>query len=238
MKKFCLMVLEDEPVTSVLLGKALRNAMPDELVLTSRSLAEARLLLGEYPIDFFCLDVHLPDGSGIDFIYEAMVKNPAASIIVMTADPLPEYRAQATAYHVLLFTEKPLDYKAVATRARECRDARALHARGNTGFFSASLSQLTVLDIIQMKCLSHATQVIDFTSARDGRGRIYFQNGEIIHAETAAAKAEAAVSEVVGWRGGRAQEVADAPPAERSIFSSWQSLLLSAAQAADENRAT
>lgn len=236
MKKFCTLILEDEAVTSVLLSKALHLELPDDLVLTARSIAEGRLLLEEYPIDFFCLDVNLPDGSGIDFIYDVMVKNPDASVIVMTAEPLPEYRAQATAYEVLRFMEKPIDFKAVATLVRECRDARAAQARGNTGFFSASLSRLTVLDIVQLKCLNHATQVIDLIAPQVGQGRIHFQNGEIIHAETAAATGEAAVAEIVGWRGGRVREVTGAPPVERSIFANWQSLLLSAAQAADENR--
>src|ERR1044072_9191952 len=125
MNKFCAMILEDDPVTSVLLSKALHLEIPDDLVLTARSIAEGRLLLGEYSIDLFCLDVNLPDGSGIGFIFDVMVKNPTAGVIVMTADSLPEYRAKATAFDVLRFMERPVDFRAVAPPARECRDARA-----------------------------------------------------------------------------------------------------------------
>jgi NADH dehydrogenase len=70
------------------------------------------------------------------------------------------------------------------------------------------------------------------------KGQVALANGEIIHASTNRAKGEAAISEIIGWRGGRAQEAADAPPVERTIFVSWQSLLLNAAQSADENRAS
>ena len=236
MKRFCVMLLEDDLVTAVALAKTLHVAMPDDLILTARSLAEARMLLEEYEIDFFVLDVNLPDGSGIDFIADISAKNPAASVVVMTAQPLPEYRDQAEAYAVVRFMEKPVHYLSIAGLARDCRAALAAQASGNTGFFAASLTRLTVLDIIQLKCLNNATQVIDFTSAQGGRGRIYFQNGEIIHATTAKSKGEAAVSEIIGWRGGRAQEGSGAPPAERTIFTTWQSLLLNAAQTADENR--
>jgi len=238
MKKFYLMVLEDDPVTSIALAKTLHIALPDELVLTARTVAEARLLLEEYDIDFFVLDVNLPDGSGIDFIADISARNPSASVVIMTAQPLPEYRDQAEAYGALRFMEKPVHYLTVAALARDCRAALAAQTRGNTGFFAASLTRLTVLDIIQLKCLNNATQVIDFTSSQSGRGRVYFQNGEIIHATTSKAKGEAAISELIGWRGGRAQEVADAPPVERTIFASWQSLLLNAAQTADEKRAS
>ena len=238
MKKFYLMVLEDDPVTSIALAKTLHLAMPDELVLTARTVAEARLLLEEYDVDFFVLDVNLPDGSGIDFIADISNKNPSASVVIMTAQPLPEYRDQAEAYGVLRFMEKPVHYMTVAALARDCRAALTAQMRGNTEFFAASLTRLTVLDIIQLKCLNNATQIIDFTSAKGGRGRVHFQNGEIIHASTASAKGEAAISEIIGWRSGRAQEVPDAPPVERSIFTAWQSLLLNAAQSADENRAS
>ena len=238
MKKFYVMVLEDDPVTSIALAKTLHLAMPDELVLTARSIAEARLLLEEYTFDFFVLDVNLPDGSGIDFLMDISAKNPSASVVIMTAQPLPENRDQAEAYGVLRFMEKPVHYLSVAALARDCRAALAAQASGNTGFFAASLTRLTVLDIIQLKCLNNANQVIDFTSSQGGRGRVYFQNGEIIHATTARSKGEAAVNEIISWRGGRAQEVASASPVERTIFTSWQSLLLNAAQSADENRET
>src|SRR5262249_3880134 len=101
-----------------------------------------------------------------------------------------------------------------------------------------SLSHLTVLDIIQLKCLNHATQVLGFSSSKHGRGRIYFSNGEIIHAETASAKGEAALNQIISWRGGRADEVHDAPLAERTIFTGGQSLLLHAAQTVDEQKAS
>ena len=45
MKRFCVMLLEDDLVTAVALAKTLNVAMPDELILTARSMAEARMLL-------------------------------------------------------------------------------------------------------------------------------------------------------------------------------------------------
>jgi response regulator RpfG family c-di-GMP phosphodiesterase len=230
------MILEDDLVTSIILSKMLRSELPDVLTLTAYSIAEARLLLQEYFINCFILDVNLPDGSGIDFIFDIMSKNPSATVMIMTATPLPEYHDQAKAYDVVKFMAKPLNNRVVLSLVRDCRDANAVKAKGDTNFFAASLSRLTVLDIIQLKCLSRTTQVVDFATTHHGRGRVYFQNGEIIHAETATAKGELALSEIIGWRGGRAEEVLDAPVAERSIFTGWQTVLLNAAQAADEKQ--
>lgn len=225
-------------MTSISLSKQVRHDLPDVLTLTAYSLAEARLLLQEYFINCFILDVNLPDGSGIDFIFDIMSKNPSASVMIVTGTPLPEYHDQAKAYDVLRFMTKPVNSRVILSLIRDCRDAYAVKAKGDTNFFAASLSRLTVLDIIQLKCLNRTTQVVDFSTFHHGRGRVCFQNGEIIHAETPTARGELALSEIIGWRGGRAEEVPDAPPIERTIFTGWQTVLLNAAQAADEKKAS
>jgi len=230
------LILEDDLVTSITLSKMLRNELPDVLTLTAYSIAEARLLLQEYFINCFILDVNLPDGSGIDFIFDIMSINPSATVMIITATPLPEYHDQAKAYDVVKFMTKPLNNKVVLSLVRDCRDANAVKTKGDTNFFAASLSRLTVLDIIQLKCLGRTTQVVDFSTTLHGRGRVHFQNGEIIHAETSTRRGEMALSEIIGWRGGRAEEVLDPPPSERTIFTGWQTVLLNAAQAADEKR--
>jgi CheY-like chemotaxis protein len=233
-KNFSVMVLEDDLVTSIALCKALRIGLPEAWVLSARSLEEARLLLQEYAVDFFILDVNLPDGSGIDFIFDVAGKHPEANIVLMTSTPLPEYRDQAEAFGVLHFLIKPLDLRKLLELIQEGRAAPGVMTHEETTLFDATLSRLSVLDIVQLKCLNYATQAIDFVSPRYGSGRIYFQNGEIIHAETAGAKGMAALSEIIGWKGGRAEEVTGSSAAERTIMGGWQGALLHAAQAADE----
>ena len=95
------MVVEDDLVTSVALGKVIRLGVPDAMVLSAKSLAEARLMLREYAITFFILDINLPDGSGIDFILDVTNASPEATIVLMTSTPLPEYRDQAAAFGVM-----------------------------------------------------------------------------------------------------------------------------------------
>lgn len=235
-KNFALLVVEDDLVTSITLCKALRAGIPDALVLDARSLAEARLHLKEYRVDLFILDVNLPDGSGIDFILDVTMHNPDARIVMMTATPLPEYRDQAAAFGVMHFMAKPLDHQNLLTVVRESRKLPAPTSEEDASLFSVALSRLTALDIIQLKCLNHSTQAVIFKSPLHGSGRVYFQNGEITHAETARAKGIAALSEIIGWKSGQAEEVSDGLPVGRTITGSWQGVLLIAAQAADEKQ--
>ena len=78
-----------------------------------------------------------------------------------------------------------MDPKEIAKFVRthyETHRARHQRCKTSDGQFAVSLTCLSALDIIQLKCLSNATLILQITSPR-GIGRIYFDNGQIIHAE-------------------------------------------------------
>lgn len=237
MKEFRILLLEDTVVTSVAISRALELDLPDCIVLRAQSLFEARLLLKTYDIQFFILDIQLPDGSGIDFLKDIAERNPRAGVVMVTATPLPKYRQQASEFGVLHFMGKPVDVPLLRRLAREARGA----ATGSDTSFSGSLKKLTVMDVVQLKCLARATVRLDFTNRDLGVGRVYVQDGEITHAEMipypggAPLEGEAAFNEVVGWRGGKVEEITGSLPARRTIHGGWQSLVLNAAQWVDEN---
>ncbi len=241
MKKFSLLILEDDVVTSITLQRNLQNELPDVSFLRAGTLFEARLLLASFDIDFFLLDIQLPDGSGIDFILDISSVNPTAGVVIMTATPLPKHRDRATAYGALHFFEKPISPRTLGQIIRTRRAASGGEAGGSDTSFTASLTRLTVMDVIQLKCLARATLRLDFT-LRDGRtGSIYFREGEILHAEASAGSAEAegkvglpALAELLTWHAGRVEEVRDCELPAPTLHRSWQATLLEAAQMADE----
>lgn len=235
--RFCVLVLDDDICVVTVMNKALRLALPDALVMTARRVAEAQMLAAEFKIHFFLLDIHLPDGTGIDLLCDIQTTNQAAKCVIMTAAPLPAYREQAASLGVLRFVEKPVDVKTVCGLAREHRDLlQAEEAQFKSSQFAATLSSLSPMDIIQLKCLGRATQALEFTASQ-GSGRIFFHRGEIVHAETQNASGETAFQQIVGWRGGCVVELPNAREPARTISTGWQSLLLNAAQIIDEARA-
>ena len=234
MNNFAVLVVEDDLVTSITLCKAIRAGIPGILVLTAHSLAEARLTLKEYQVQFLILDINLPDGSGIDFIFDVTLNNPQANIVLMTSTPLPEYRDQAAAFGVMHFLAKPIDHASLVAMIRESQASPAPGPEEEGLLFDIRLSRLTVLDILQLKCLNGTSQVIVFKSGPHGSGRVFFQKGQIVHAETAQFQGMAALTEILGWKGGHAEEVVENAVVERTILSGWQTTLLIAAQAVDE----
>ncbi len=229
-----ILLLEDCPVTALLVERTVMHELPHVRLLWARTVAEAVARADGLDIDLFLLDILLPDGSGLDFLWQMTPLHPAARAMVMTATPLPEYEVHSAALGVLHFFEKPLKLPILLDRIRQALDSSS--TTGADAEFSATLQNVTPADIIQLKCLLRATTVIEFHS--DGTtGRIRFQAGEVTDASVGAMHGPAAFHAIVGWKCGRVTEQPCTGPAERTIDSPWQTLLMEAAQSLDESRA-
>jgi hypothetical protein len=76
-----------------------------------------------------------------------------------------------------------------------------------------------------------------FNITRGGHeGRIWIQNGDIVDAATAHSTGEAALKEILSWRGGDFQILPADPGRARAIHNSFQGLLQDTAPALDESK--
>jgi hypothetical protein len=91
----------------------------------------------------------------------------------------------------------------------------------------------SLVDIIQLECLSQASSVLKITNGVV-EGKIWIQNGEVIHAEAPDCTAEPAFQRILSWKAGNFETMTAEPNRERTIFTSYQGLLLNTAQAFDE----
>ena len=241
MKAVRILLLEDAFVTSLAMGRALEAVLPDCVVMRAQSLYEARLLLRTYNFQFFVVDIQLPDGCGVDFLPEIAERAPGAGVVIVTATPLPKYRQRASEFGVLYFMEKPVEVRQLASRiARRVRSAAAPSDSSSDSSFTALLQNLTVLDVVQLKCLARASVRLDFTRSDGAVGRIYLSRGEVVHAEVIPASGAGckegaeAFNEALSWRGGTVVEEPGAQAPQITIEGTWQSLILEAFQRTEE----
>jgi DNA-binding response OmpR family regulator len=231
------LILEDDLAFLTLAAKGLRKQLDGATILTARSVSEAHLLIAEYSIDFFILDVQLPDGSGLDFLCDLRIIAPESGVVVVTATPLPEYRTQAQGLGVIQFLEKPVHPTDLAELVHNHffpRDAKATVLPANR--FCGAFSNLTPLDIIQLKCIGNATQTLEFISGSQ-TGRVFIRKGELVHAETETSRGLGALKDILSWRGGRVVELSDTIVHPLTLNQNWQATLLEAVQAIDEQAA-
>jgi len=117
---------------------------------------------------------------------------------------------------------------------KHCPMARTLERDDSAGTgFLAQLKGLSVADLVQMNCLSGATCNVRVNS-RQRTGWLHFSGGSIVHAEAGNLTGDAAVLEIANWQDGTFEPSSTERTATMSVKSSWQNLLLKAAQQRDE----
>jgi hypothetical protein len=103
----------------------------------------------------------------------------------------------------------------------------------SAGGFAVRLQGATLSDLIQFECLERSMRIVRM---RDGArvGYLYFRDGNVVHALDGALMGEAAFRSLLRWQRGSFESCEGAWPARETITTPAQTLMLEAAQEADE----
>jgi CheY-like chemotaxis protein len=166
---------------------------------------------------------------GLQVIAIARRKYPALKIVVWTCIADEQFRARAYGMGVDQYWQKPGSEQ---ERQHFLDSITALLERENHGGFRGVQSK-SLVDLLQLECLSQNSTVLKITHGAQ-TGRIWIEAGELIDAEADELKGEAAFRKILGWKTGNFELQPGEPDHPRTIFSSYQALLLEIAQAMDE----
>jgi hypothetical protein len=113
-------------------------------------------------------------------------------------------------------------------------DRLAEHESNESGEgFEGQLRCASLADLIQLQCSTRARAAMSVYS--DGReGHLFFDDGQIVHAVAADQIGDEAVYEILNWTTGTFGKSTETWPDSPSVTTTWQHLLLSAAQRRDE----
>ena len=227
-----ILVLEpDESLVSLILS-ALHEAAPAAELEVARNLEEAhRIVLSDRP-DLFVLDMDAAHDLGQDFLIDLRTSHPEARAIVLTAVHLAWQREQAAGIGAIHFLEKPFPHSDFVDLVQAL-----LRPRVEGEKFQGTLSDLHLLDVIQLKCMSGATSALEITGPAGEKARVYFDNGQVCHAVSPGCKGVRAFNEIVSWKSGKVSEVDGAKTPPCTIDVDWQFLLMDAVRRIDETNA-
>ncbi len=234
-KGFQVLILEPDEKLSADIVSALSEAAPGAKSAVARSVAEAQQLVIEQKPELFVLDVDAIDDRAQEFIYDLRTSHPDARAIVLTASHFTAQRDPVAGLGAMHFLEKPFPRNDFIVLA-EALLAPAGSTEGER--FQGTLSDLHIADIIQLKCISGVTSMLEFTSPGGEKARVYFENGQVRHATAPGLEGRAAFDEIVDWKGGLISEVSVPENPPRTIDLDWQVLLMEAVRKIDETRET
>lgn len=101
--------------------------------------------------------------------------------------------------------------------------------------FDGQLRCASLADLIQLQCSNRARVGVAVRS-KTREGHLFFDNGQMVHAIAGRLVGEDAVFDMLEWNTGTFSESNEPWPAKPTITSSWQQVLLSAAQRRDERQ--
>jgi DNA-binding response OmpR family regulator len=227
------LVLEPDLDLAEQIRAALREAAPSAQVDVAPTLDQAQDLILSAKPDLFVLDLEAVPDISQEFLYDLRTSHPNARAIVLTAGHLAAHREQAAGLGAIHFLEKPFPHGDFVTLVEALLSPSSSADREK---FQGTLSDLHLADIIQLKCMSGSSAVLQFTGPKGEKARVYFDRGQVRHATAPGKEGVAAFNEIVNWKGGQISEVSGAAPGPRTITEDWQMLLMEAVRKIDETR--
>jgi CheY-like chemotaxis protein len=225
-----LLHIDDDSVFTQVFRDSLIAAKPgDWIVHVAEGYATALACLGEHKVDVVILDLTLPIMDGLQFLPLLKRQHPELPVIVLTGAATPENRAHCMENGASLFFDKADLISGVDGIHAALEAVATAPAEG----FRGMLRQVGLGDVLQLECLGRKSSVLEVGGSGIS-GRIYIQDGNIIHAEEGEMVGEPAFNFLLGLKGGEFQLKPFSMPERQTIDGQWESLMMEAARLSDE----
>ncbi len=219
------LIVDDEEDLTWSISKNLAKDKDIFEVICVNSGQEALNVLVQIPVDLVVSDIKMPGMSGLELLIKIKETYPATKVIIMTAFGSADIQKEATARGSLYYVEKPFEIE-------ELRNL-ILNALNERKGFDGKVTDFQLSDLIQMNVLGRMVAALVVTRS-DEKGTIYFNEGNIIHAECGGISGEEAFYRLLTWEDGKFEFRKGERPSSESITKGWQSLLFEGLRRKDE----
>jgi CheY-like chemotaxis protein len=227
-----ILILDDDQDFLDTYGRILARLPSRPEVRVATCATRAMALLESEPFSLLITDLRMPKIDGFQVLLGARRRFPTLRTVAITGLGDQQYRARAYASGIDLYTEKPTTPTEIRLFS-ECVDA--LLAQGqNIGF--RGIQSKSLMDLVQIECLSQNSAVLRITRG-SLEGRLWIDGGNVIDAELQDLRGEEAFKEIFSWKTGHFEILPGDPRRPRTIYTSYESLLLDSAQTLDESAA-
>lgn len=225
-----LLLLDDDQDLLELYREILGRLPSKPEIHIATSGARAIALLESESFSLLISDLNMPKMDGLQVLTIVKRKFPHLRTAVMTSVVDPQFRTRAYAMGVDLFLEKPNTAQEISFFL-DCIESLIGREEAATGF--RGIQEKSLADIIQVECLSQSSAVLRIIQG-NSEGKIWIQSGDIIDAAVLDLTGEQAFQRILSWKAGNFEVLPAEPARTRTIFNSYQGLLLESAQALDE----
>jgi len=219
-----LLLVEDDEFVRLSLARAL-NRTGVFAVLPAENGQQALELLDGQQVDAILTDLQMPVMDGLTLLGHLLERGVAVPVAVMTGHRItPDLRERLHQYGIAATFTKPIDISFLADELQRSLSPTTV----------GRMAGITLFGFLQLIEVEQKTGLIVVRAASE-EGRIYFDHGRPVHAETRLAHGPAAVYEIVRWTDPKLEIFYKRTPRERTIKESLQHILMEAARLLDES---
>jgi CheY-like chemotaxis protein len=227
-----ILLVDDDPDVLEMYQHVLTRLPSQPQLSTATSGARAMAMLEADPFRLLICDLNMPKMDGLQVLSIVRRKHPQVRTVALTGLVDEHFRSRAYALGVDLFWHKPSNETEIKM-FQECLES-LLGREQEHGF--RGLQSKSLVDIIQLECISQSSSVLRITNGPLLTGKIWIQDGEVIDGEAAELRGEKAFHKILSWKTGNFETLPAEPNRPRTIFKSYNGLLLESAQAMDESQ--
>ncbi len=199
-------------------------------IQTAENASQALAFLQKKAAHLVVIDVQMPVVDGLQFLTLLNRRYPNLLKVVLTGYATEAYRVACLSNGAELFLEKPKTQAQLESLYATLNELLKFQPEAG---FRGVLRRVGLQDVIQMECLGASSSVLQVKTGRQ-RGKIYIQDGAIVHAEVGEHQGEAAFNHLLALKGGEFSLHPFSEPPQRTIEGQWEFLLMEAARRRDE----
>jgi len=232
-----LLLVDGDPKSLRVLEVSLKKT--GYIVTTAENGADALEKMAMSPPDLIISDTKMAGMDGFEFCRRLKENKEWKEIpfIFLTAEKSIEDKIHGLEFGVEDYLTKPIYIKEIVTRVKillQKKDRKSLENRDSRTLFEGSLSDMTVVDLIQTIEIGRKSGVIKFVGEDGYKASIYFREGRVIDAELGRLQGQSAVYRLLVWSEGHFQVEFKTIRRKDVINMSTQALLMEGMRRLDE----
>ena len=226
-----ILLLDDDPDVLEMYREILGQLPSKPEIHIASNGARGMAMLESQEFRLLICDLKMPKMDGLQVLSVVRRKYPALRTVVLTSVTDEQLRSRVYALGVDLFWQKPAAEQEIKLFL-ECIES-LIGPESEPGF--RGVQSKSLLDLIQLECISQSSATLRIING-PLTGKIWINNGDLIDAETDGVRAEEAFQKILAWKAGSFETLPAEPARPRTIFKSYNALLLESAQAIDESQ--
>ena len=228
--RYKILLVDDDPDLLEVYRDTLALLPSQPEVHTAPSGARAMAMLEADSYRLLISDLKMPKMDGLQLLSVVRRKFPELRTVVLTSMADENFRSRVYSLGVDLYWHKPGSEQEM-TQFLECMESLLGREYDESGF--RGVQSKSLMDLVQLECISQSSTVLRITNG-PFVGRIWVNQGEVVDAEMEELRGEDAFQKILRWKAGNFEFLPDEPHRPRTIFKSYNALLLESAQAIDE----